>query len=299
MPDSSQERIGSFTHGELQVASWWVRHHLEVRRFGYGFVITLCAIFWGYAIFGLVDAYVISYPRESRITRQIAINQQLLADLENDRPQEVSLSEITVLTAPADRLDFMVEVMNPNPQWWAEFNYRFTVSGEGTPMRKGYVLPSGRQVLTELGYAPQSRGGRAATVSIENVRWHRVDPTLTNGDYPAFYKNRFQFAADKLRYDTDIVFNSRRVGQTSFTLNNPSAYGFWEVEALVRLYRGGSLSAIQSVKLQKVRPGEKRDVQIVWPDNLTGVSKSEVIFQANVLDRSSFLDPQFFQAGSL
>lgn len=297
MPDSPQERIGSFTQGELQMASWWVRHRLELRRFGYGFVITLCVLFWGYAIIGLVDAYVISYPRESRLTRQMAINQQLLSDLESDRPQEVSLSEVSVLTSPADRMDFMVEIQNPNTQWWAEFNYRFSVSGEDTPLRKGYVLPSGRQVLTELGYKPQARGGRNAVVSVTNVHWHRVDPVLVAGDYPGFYKNRFQLVAEKIRYDTDLVFDSKRVGQTTFVLSNPSAYGFWEVELLLRLYRGGAVSSVQTIKVQKVRPGEKREIQVIWPDNLTGVSKTEIIPQVNLMDRKSFLDPKFFESG--
>lgn len=295
MSDSSEQRIGSFTQGELQIASWWVRHRLELRRFGYGFVITICVLFWGYAIIGLLDAYVISYPRESRLTRQVAINQQLLAELEGDRPQQVNLSDVSVLNSTADRLDLSVEVVNPNPQWWGEFTYRFTISGEDTPLRKGYVLPSGKQVLSELGYKPQSRGGRNATISIDAVRWHRVDPVLTNGDYPSFYKNRFQVQAERVRYDTDISFNGKRVGQTSFTLVNSGAYGFWEVELFVRLYRGGTVSSIQAVKAQRVRPGEKREMQLIWPDNLTGVTKTEVIPQVNIMQPSAFLDPNFFQ----
>ncbi|MCC7357712.1 hypothetical protein IT408_04400 [Candidatus Uhrbacteria bacterium] len=295
MPDSPQQRIGSFTQGELQIASWWVQHRLELRRFGYGFIITICVLSWGYAFTGLLDAYVISYPRESRLMRQMAVNQQLLAELEGDRPEDVSLSEVSVLNSTADRMDLSVEVINPNPQWWGEFTYRFNLSGEETPLRKGYVLPSGKQILSELGYKPQTRGSRSAVISIDSIRWHRVDPMLTNGDYPAYYKNRFQINAESVRYDTSIAYNGKRVGQTNFTLVNSSAYGFWEVELLIRLYRGSTVSSIQTVKAQRVRPGERREMQVLWPDNLTGVTKTEVIPQANIMERSVFLDPNFFE----
>jgi len=297
MSDQQQDRIGSFSQGELQLASWWVRHRLELRRFGFGFLITICVLFWGFAIAGLVDAYVISYPRESRITRQIAINQQLLSNLEGDRPRDVSVTEVSVFNSTADRLDFMVEITNPNDQWWAEFNYRFNVSGEETPLRTGYVIPSGMNILTELGYTPKTRGSRNASLIVDNIKWHRIDPTLTNGDYPGFYKNRFQLSAKNLKYDTTINYNGRRVGQSSFDLVNESSYGFWDVSLLIRLYRGSSIAAIQTIHAERLKPGELRSLQVTWPDSLTGVSKSEVIPQVNIVNRASYLDPKFFEPG--
>ncbi len=291
----NENKVGGLSRNELQFASWWVRNRLMLRRWGYGSLIALCVIFWGYAVWGMVDAYVISFPRESRIMRQIAINQQLLAGLESDRPQNVDTSEVSVFNSTANRLDMMVEVTNPNPQWWMEFNYRFNVSGEDTPLRTGYVLPSGKQLITELGFKPGAKGSRTATFAVDNIRWHRIDPNLVGDDYKKFFESRLQVQATNITYDTDIVFDAKRVGQTSFTLVNNGAYGYWNLDVVVRLYRGSSVSAVSVYKVDHFSPGESRDIKLIWPDNLTGVSKTEIIPQVNILNQAVYLPTKYFK----
>lgn len=290
-----QNNVGGLSSGELQMANWWVRNGLAVRKAGYGALIALCAALWGYSLWGLLDAYAISYPRESRLTRDIALNQQLLAALETDRPQQVGISDVSVFNSTDNRLDMAVAVSNPNPQWWAEFNYRFDVSGEQTPLRSGYVLPESEQNLTELGFKPEARGGRSATFSVENVRWHRLDPNYVGGNYKAFAQNRFRLRFDDIKYDSSLTVGNKKVGQTSFTLVNEGAYGFWSVDLFIRLLRAGNTLGIQQIRVTNLNPGEKRHMQIVWPDNPAGVTQTEVIPQVNLLDPNAFLKTQYFK----
>jgi hypothetical protein len=286
---------GHFTTGELKFASWWVAHGTQLRRGVMIFLVGTSALFWGYTLWGLLDAYAISYPRESRITRQIAINQQLLAGLESDRPSEFALTPVILAQTTDNRIDMSVEVSNPNEQWWAEFNYRFNLSGEQTPLRSGYVLPGGRQVIGELGYVPNSAGGRSATVSIENIRWHRVDPAVVGDSYENYAKKRLDLAFEDIRYSTDLTLGTRKIGQSSFTLVNKSAYGFWSLDLVVRLYRGGSVAATNIVRLTNIQPGERRNVDLVWLDNLPSVTRTEIVPQVNLLDTSAFLPTTKFE----
>lgn len=283
-----------FTSGELKFASWWVQHGIQVRRAGHFVLIGISVIFWGYALWSLLDAYAISYPRESRINRQIAINQQLLTALESDRPRDVSLTDVAVSQTTDNRFDMAVEATNPNAQWWAEFNYRFSLSGEQTPMRSGYVLPGSTQVITELGYKPTAKGGRSATLIVENIRWHRVDPSIVGASYKEFASNHKSFSFEDIGYDTNITLGTRKVGQTSFTLVNNSAYGFWSVDLVVRLYRGGFPIAINVINVTKVLPGERRLIQTVWLDNLPDITKTEVIPQVNLLDQKAYMSTEYF-----
>lgn len=292
MPENGDSR---FTTGELQFASWWVRNQIIVRRALHGVLIGFSALFWGYAIWGLLDAYAISYPRESRITRQIAVNQQLLTALQSDQPQNVSLSDVVVTQTTDGRYDLSVEATNPNAQWWAEFNYHFSLSGEETPVRSGYILPNGTQVLTELGYRPSSKGGRSASFLVDNVRWHRVDPAKVGGIYKDFLANRMNFKFDKIAYDTNIALGSSAVGQTSFTMTNASSYGFWSVDLIVRLYRGAFPVAINDIKVTNIKPGEVRPIQMTWLDNIPSVTRTEIIPQINILDSSVYLPTQYFK----
>lgn len=287
--------IGGLSSGDLQMANWWVRNRITVRKAGYGSLIAFCAVLWGYSIWGLLDAYAISYPRESRLTRDIALNQQLLSGLEADRPQQVGISDVSVWSGTDNRLDMAVAISNPNTQWWAEFNYRFDVSGEQTPLRSGYVLPESEQNITELGFKPEARGGRSATFSVDNVRWHRLDPNFVGGSYKAFAADRLRLRFENVKYDNSLTVGSKTVGQSSFDLINDGAYGFWGVDLFIRLLRAGNTLAIQQVKVTNISPGEKRPIQIVWPDNPSGVTETEIIPQVNLLDPNSFLKTQYFK----
>jgi len=285
---------GRFTSGELEFASFWVRNGPMLRRVGHGVLIALSVLVWGYSLWGLLDAYAISYPRESRITREIALNQQLLAGLATDIPQNVSLSSVDVYQTTDGRFDMSVELTNPNGQWWAEFNYHFNLSGEQTPIQNGYVLPQNKQILTQLGYKPKTPGGRSATLIIDNVRWHRVDPSVVGSSYKNYLGERLALSFQDLKYDTNITLGTTKVGQSSFTLVNNAAYGFWSLELVVRLYRGGSVVAVNSIKLDKILPGERRPIQLTWLDNVPSVTQTEIIPQVNVLDSSVFLPTKYF-----
>ncbi len=283
-----------FTPGELKLASWWIRNQIVLRRVGRGLLIGIALLLWGYSLWGLLDAFAISYPRESRLTHDIAVNQQRLVALEQDRPQNVSLSQVSVLQTTDNRFDMMVEVSNPNMQWWAEFNYRYSLSGEETPIRSGYVLPGGTQILTELGFKPTQKGGRIAVLEVDNVRWHRVDPAQVGSDYKAYAGKRLAIDIQDVKYDTDIVLGTSRVGQTSFTVVNKSGYGFWSVDLVLRLYRGSSVVGVNRISIDHLAPGESRPMQVTWFDNVPSVSKTEIIPQVNILNAAAFLPTQYF-----
>ena len=110
---SSNDLHDRFTTGELRIASFWVHNRIRARQIGYGFLILIASILWAYVLWTLADTYLISYPRESRIIRDIALNQQRLASLESDRPQDVSFSDVSVYQTTENRLDFAVETMLP------------------------------------------------------------------------------------------------------------------------------------------------------------------------------------------
>lgn len=286
--------IGGFTSGDLQLASWWVRNRLALRRWGFLTLIVLSVFVWGYALWGLADAYLISYPRESRFTRDVALNNDRLAGLVSQMPKNVDVGPVFVSQTTDNRIDMVVELTNTNEQWWAEFNYHFSLSGEQTSSRSGYVLPVGKQLISELGYAPRSKGGRTATLVVENVRWHRIDPNFIGADYRDFAGKRLAMTFENIAYDPNITLGTKRVAQTSFTLVNRGAYGFWSVELYVRLYRGSSPVAVTKYTAEKVSPGERRDITVTWPDNLPSVTKTEIIPQIKLTDPGAFLPTQYF-----
>lgn len=289
MPPEDGRIGGGFSEGELQFASFWVRNRLALRQFGRGALIVVNVLVWGYALWGVLDAFVISYPRESRITQEIAQNQFLAMQLEANRPKDVRVGTVEVFQGTDQRLDFLAEAINPNTDWWTSFTYQFNVAGEMTTPRAGFILPGQRLYLGEFGFTPQTEGAKSGVLVVNNIRWHRLDPAQVGGDYPAWRDRRDQFRTDDVQFHADQLEGVQRVSRSSFTFVNPSAYGFWQVPLIVVLKRSGNRVAATSVVLDRVLPGESRLVNIDWFERLPGVTETEVIPMVNVIDDSVYL----------
>lgn len=286
MPPSN-DRVGAgFTEGELQFASFWVRNKLVIQQFTLGALIVANTLLWGYVGWGLLDAYVISYPRESRIVQDIAQNQFLAAQFEVNRPQSVSVSAVQVFEGTENRLDFLVDAANPNTEWWTTFTYRFNVGGELTPKRAGFLLPGQRRFVGEFGFLPSGAGARSGTFVVDDVRWHRIDPAVVGADYPAWVERYNQFGAEDIQFLPDQISGTTRVSRTQFTFRNPSAYGFWSVQLYVLLRRGNDIVAANAVTLDRVEPGEARPVSLDWFERLPGITETEIQPLVNFLDPS-------------
>jgi hypothetical protein len=286
---------GGFSEGELRFASFWVRHRIALTQAAYGILGVLAVGLWGYVLWGAADAFLISYPRESRFTQEIAENQHTLSALEADQPQKVQAAAVVVLPTTDSRLDMAVDIENPNTQWWVEFNYRFTVSGEQTPLRSGFVMPSSKNVLTELGFRPKNRGGATAQLVVENIRWHRVDPSVVGTRYEEYAQDHLNIAFENVVFTRDVTVGSQQIGRTSFDLVNRGSYGYWSLDLVVRLYRGASIVGVNKITLTNLVPGSARHIDLDWLESIPSVTRTEIIPILNVLDSDSYLPTERFR----
>ncbi|HVM90348.1 MAG TPA: hypothetical protein VMU11_00425 [Verrucomicrobiae bacterium] len=281
--------IGSgMSDEDLRLASFWLRNRLFLRRLGYGSLIFIAAVCWLFVLWSLLDAYAISYPRESRIPGHIIQNQLSVQGLAASAPSAIQPSEVSVFDTTDNRKDFLVQLTNNNTMWWADFDYHFDIAGQQTPTRQGYILPSSQRYLTELGYTPTTTS-RTARFVVENIRWHRINPAMVNGDYKSFADARLQFGFDNIAYAHDLTLGTNTIGQTTLTFSNNSAYGYWNVDLTVILYRGTSPVGVTTIAEREVKPGQQIPVNINWFDNLGGVSKTDVQANVNILDPASYL----------
>jgi len=99
---------------DLEIASFWVKHRLTLRRLGYGSIIAIGSMFWAFTLWSLLDAYAISYPIESRIHLRILQNQNALAPLFLKGPTPLKPADSITFTNTDGRQDVLVEVENAN-----------------------------------------------------------------------------------------------------------------------------------------------------------------------------------------
>lgn len=291
---STNYTIGSgLSEQDLKMASFWMRHQFTVKRLGYGLFIAVTALLWGYVLWSLLDAFAISYPREKRIQQIISGNEHLIGTIDAAKPGSIQPTTVELFNATDGRQDFLVQISNPNPLWWAEFDYRFDVDGEQTPAIKGYVLPTQQRYLTQLGWKGKTRAANAQLI-VENLRWHRLDPRAVNGNYNAYLAQRMRLSFDNLKYNKDIVVGTQTVGQSTFALNNPSGFGFWDAELTIILYRADVPIAVTVINAKEVKPNETRPMAVNWFENLSAISKTEIQTNVNVLDAKAFLPSERF-----
>jgi len=284
------ETYSGFTNGDLQAANWWVRNKRRITFWSRLILIVSNVLVWGYTFWGLLDAYAISYPRESRLTQEIATNQQILDRIEQDRPRNVGTSQVLVFAATENRLDIMVDLENPNDQWWMEFAYRFNVSGEQTPTHQGFILPASQTTLTELGFTPKAKGGRSAQLVVENIRWHRVRPDQVENNYDQFVRKRFgAVTVEHVNFDYTSPTEGEILSRTTFDVVNRGAFGYWSIDYVVKLLRGTTVVAVNRINVQNLKPGETRPIEFYWFDKIPSVTKTEVIPIINLLDPGVYL----------
>jgi hypothetical protein len=293
MPED--QSIGSgFTEGELQFASFWVRNQVIIRKITLIVTIGLNVLFWGYALWGFIDAYAISYPRESRITQEIAENSFIAQQLQSNKPRSIQTRSVTVFEGTDGRYDMIVPIENPNEEWYAEFTYRFNFGGEQTPLRSGYSLPGVPAFLGEYGYKPEKAGGRTAALTVDSIHWKRVTPEVVGASYEDWLKERSSFVVENLTYRSDVKVGNKNVGRSSFVFKNPTAYGYWSIGLHILLFRGESPVAATYVTLREVRPGETRDVDVDWFDNVASVTETQITPDINYFDDSAYLPTSRF-----
>jgi len=276
------------TEQELQLASWWVRNRQRIFSWIRWALIGINVLCWGFVFWSLLDAYIISYPREVRIPRLIAQNQLAISGLQATTPKPLLPSDVYVFPISGDRKDFLVQLSNSNETWWAEFDYYFRVGDLKTDSQKSFILPSSQRYLTILGSSIET-SSRNAQLVIENIRWQRVNPNQVNRDYKSFAQNRLQFEFTDATYRRDLTVGTQIVGQSSFTLRNVSPYGYWNTDLTVILYRGTTPVGVTTIGKEQIRAGSSEVININWFENLSGITRTEFTADVNILDPNAYL----------
>lgn len=280
---SDQHQIGSgMSESDLNAASWWVTHKLALRRLGYGSLIALSAAFWGFTLWSYVDAYLISWPRESRIHRQIAQQAVPMEAIRTIAPESLQPADVTAFDTTDNRLDILSGLTNPNELWYARVKFAFKLDGLTTPSQEVTILPQSTRPIVELGVS----GSGDPQLEVQSIQWERVPLTAVNGNYPAYAAERQDFVISE---EPTYVSLGENVGKSDFYITNNSGYGYWNVQLFVTLLRQGIPLAVNKVDVRELKPNEERPVSLQWFEGVSGVDQVEVIPYVDILDPASYL----------
>jgi hypothetical protein len=263
---------------------WWVTHRAFLKRLGIALFVAFDAALLLFGGWHLMDAFAVSYGSEQNaVLRMVALGQSdLSAYTRANAAQDLEAGDGRVISIGNNRYDLYTTLQNPNDDWWAEFTYAFSKDDGATDVRTGFILPSEEKPMAELAVDSLSPI-QSTSLVIEDVRWHRVDHHAVP-DYPTWASDRLHFVVSTSSFEKETRFDGQTFGRTSFTMENDTAYSYYDVGVFVLLLRGSSVVGVNRTTLTSLESGVESMVTVNWFGTLPSVSEVQIIPELNIFD---------------
>lgn len=267
-----------------KLSLWWVEHRAFLRRLGFALFMTFDAVLLLLGGWHLLDAFAVSYDSEQNaVLRMVASGQSdLRAYTTAKAADDLEQGEGRVISIGGNRYDLYTALTNPNGDWWAEFTYSFTLGEESTDTQEGFILPLSEKPIAELAVESASPI-QSASLVIEDIRWHRIDHHVVP-DYLVWSSDRLNFSISASSFEKETRFDGETFGRMTFTVENDTAYSYYDVGMFVLLLRGNSVVGVNRTTLSSLESGVDTEVTINWFGTLPSVSQVQIIPELNIFD---------------
>jgi hypothetical protein len=184
------------------------------------------------------------------------------AGSERVAPLALEIAEAKSVSLMSGKYDIFATLTNPNPEWYATFDYAFTFDGGETEPLRGFVNTDSERTLVYLG-VDASRRPSSVRLVLTNLAWHRVDPHVIP-DATLYLEERSNITVESASYATDLTIGTDQVGRSQITLENHTAYSYWAPEFIVKLMRGSTVISLTKITVPEFKAGETRQVEVRW-----------------------------------
>ncbi len=275
---------GEFTNRELQFGSWYVRHRLLLGKIGLGVLIVWCVVTMGFSLWKGVEYLAFGYFDDQDLqAQQVAGFQNYTAIQDRFRAKALQFQSAEVFQGSKDRYDFVAVATNPNENFLATVRFKYTYTGGETAPFEQTILPGQEQFLLALGqeltFSP-----RSVSLVVEDIGFVRADPHV--------YKNPVGYTTDRLNFSLFSVSSTPATQdiptRVEFTVENKTAYDFWEPTMVVEMLENGIRQGVYRVRFEQFRSGEMRRAE-VRPLFVNSVDSIRLFPDINVFDQTVFM----------
>lgn len=278
--------VGGVSESELRWSEWWVNHRDQVHRIGIGFFVAVDVALLGFGVWGFTDWLAIGGLKEEQAIRQMtSANYGRFGGV---GLQEVQIGAPFTLPGGAGKIDILAPIENPNGYFWAEVDYHFIVGGVEQQSLTTFVLPGQVKYLIHLG-AP-SDSGASVELKVDRRLWHRAG-TFGADSLQSLFETRLDIRAENPVFTPSDPLATTQVSSAKFTLANHTAFGYYDVNLLVLLYRGDSVVGVNTLSVARLQAGEKRPMELFWYQILPQVTRVEVVPDINIYDEGVYRSP--------
>lgn len=274
------------TSWQLKVSYWYVTNKILLKKILTGFLIFLCVVFYGYAIYKLLTILLIDDRAWRNDLSSLTQNQADYAGLRQlQQPRPLQIISFNIVGGRDGKYDFIMKVRNPNDNFnIPALRYQLLNGSEVIAEKTGFLLPGEEKYIGFFGQPIE--GASSATIKIANVTWKRFN------NYAAFGQPRLRFSVSEPKFTPAFesgVKGDLPVSILNFKITNLSAFSYWQVGLYMILHSADAVVGANYLSLSQLRSGEEREVEMRWYENLPGVSRVEILPEVNIADPGAFM----------
>ncbi|MBI4434871.1 hypothetical protein HY635_03615 [Candidatus Uhrbacteria bacterium] len=302
-PDPQLGGQNQVSERQLSWGLWFVAHRESLKKVGYGLLIAVAVVSWGYTLWGLTDHFLLrGLDLQRAIQRDLATRQNpRAAIIQRQRPKPLEIAEVYLIPNGGSSFDAAARIVNPNPRWLATIEYQLEVPGAPLDPMRTVLLPGRDRWLVRLN-AESKANPSTAVLKLNRTDWHRLSH-LDVADPKRFMDERLNVEVMSAAFvpPRELTFGTSpvaapagipptTVSRATFTAANRSAYGLRDLELSVLLRRSGGIIAVNRIVLNDLRAGEARAAAATWFHSLGLVQSVEVIPYVNAFDLKVFIE---------
>ncbi len=276
---------------KLEKSFWLFRHRKDFKNSLIVFLVLLCIITWGYALFGYGKYLIVGMEEDKKMLKELTgplliKHSQVL----KFAPKELKLSELNVIR-DNQKFDLAIKITNPNPHHGGIFNYCFEAGKEKIKCGKNFVLPRDSKYLLALSQKINQKG--RTTFNINKTNWKKLDyhkmPSWKN-----FKNERIDFKIENVELtpaNKSKLSEEINLSDLSFSVTNNSGFGYYEVPFNILLINYNKIVGLNRYSIYNFKSKEKKNIEISWPNLNFTSGNIKIIPDINILNPEIYMKP--------
>jgi len=284
---SYEDPTGEFDNKQLKYGMWWLKNRSFLERLLTGGVATVAALLWVFSLWSW-GVFFVQWNNHATVLQSLTRFSNYAAAHAVRAPNSLAIVTTQILPSGVGKNDAVAEVVNPNTQFFVEFDYQFIVGGVPTPLQRAALLPGENRLIAALGLDENQSGGDVS-LRLDNVAWQRI----SNHDV----KDPINWQKERLDFTVDnFVFSNSETAELgvhsiSFRYANNSAYSYVGPAFYIGLYNREALVGVLPLSFSEFRSQETKNVDVRTFVKNIDVDAVRVFPLINVYDSSVYLPP--------
>jgi hypothetical protein len=271
---------------KMNFGLWFSESRKKITKVIIVILIAISIFFFLYSSYNFV-IYFSTNPDDNAIVSSVSSPRNLVSDLVAGVPR---------IFKNGDSYDLISTLSNPNSKFVAHFKYCFANEAGDINCGASFIFPGEEKYLSALGQKI-SVGSAAVSLRLSEISWQRVNNHKIP-DWNSFAGEHLNFNLEniKLNLDSDSSSGGKTgLDSLEFTITNRTAFSYYEVPLNIVFYRDSEIIGANKTIMENFLTGASRTIRLSWLSSLSGVTRTDIRPELNLLDDSIYLKYQGVQ----